>query len=458
MHSTKDIPIKTNSSLPSLSENTFFRYFSFVALYFAQGVPEGMLLFGIPAWMAMNGKTPGEIASFAIACGIPWSFKFIVAPLMDRYTFLPMGRKRPWIIFGQLGLMASCIAMAFVPDPLNNLNQFMFAGFVVSFFGAFQDVATDGMAVDIVPTDEQARANGLMWGSKIIGVSTSLALGSWILNEYNYTTAILMLSVMIGVIVIVPICLRERECEKILPWTSGTASPETKKTQLNSWSTIFKSLYSVFSLRNSVILTLMLFIAQGSYNYIGTLLPIFTVKELGWTNVVYSQYYATAKLIGGIGGMFIGGYLIDRFGKKPMMNIYFFLMILLTSALAFLKTYWISTNFIYGFMLLYNVVYTFACIGIFAMAMQCCWKKVSASQFTLYMTLSNLGRIVFAALIGPIKGNFSWEITIFSFAIMIAMAWFLLQFLNINKQVERIVALENEDVQKQGMLVTLTEP
>lgn len=458
MLATKDITLKTNSSLPSLSENTFFRYFNFVALYFAQGVPEGMLLFGIPAWMAMNGKTPGEIASFAIACGIPWSFKFIVAPLMDRYTFLPMGRKRPWIIFGQLGLMASCIAMAFVPDPLNNLNQFMFAGFVVSFFGAFQDVATDGMAVDIVPTDEQARANGLMWGSKIIGVSTSLALGSWILNEYNYTTAILMLAVMIGIILIVPICLRERECEKILPWTSGKASPETKKTQLTSWSTIFKSLYSVFSLRNSVILTLILFIAQGSYNYIGTLLPIFTVKELGWTNVVYSQYYATAKLIGGIGGMFIGGYLIDRFGKKPMMNIYFFLLILLTAGLAFLKTYWISTNFIYGFMLMYNVVYTFACIGIFAMAMQCCWKKVSASQFTLYMTISNLGRIVFAALIPPIKGSFSWEITIFSFAIMIAMAWFLLQFLNINKQVERIEELEYEDVQKKGMLVTLSEP
>ena len=455
---SKRLYIKTNNSLPTLSENTFFRYFNFVALYFAQGVPEGMLLFGIPAWMAMNGKTSGEIASFAIACGIPWSFKFIVAPLMDRYSYLPMGRKRPWVIFGQLGLMASCFAMAFVPDPLNNLNQFMFAGFVVSFFGAFQDVATDGMAVDIIPTDQQARANGLMWGSKIIGSSTSLALGSWILNEYNYTTAILMLSVMIGFIVIVPICIREREGEKILPWTSGTASPETKKTQLTSWSTIFKSLYSVFSLRNSVILTLILFISAGSYNYIGTLLPIFTVKELGWTNVAYSNYYATAKLIGGIGGMLVGGFLIDRFGKKPMMNIYFFLMVLLTSALAFLKTYWISTSFIYGFMLIYNVIYTFACIGIFAIAMQCCWKKVSASQFTLYMTISNLGRIVFAALIVPIKGNFSWEITLFSFAIMISMAWLLLQFLNIDKQVDRIVKLENEDLEKQEMSVTLTKP
>jgi len=99
------ITIKESKTLPSLTENSFLRYFNFIALYFAQGVPEGMLLYGIPAWMAVNGKTPGEIAGFAVACGLPWSFKFIVAPLMDRYTYLPMGRKRPWVILGQIGLI-----------------------------------------------------------------------------------------------------------------------------------------------------------------------------------------------------------------------------------------------------------------------------------------------------------------------------------------------------------------
>ena len=447
------IPLKQSGSIPALSENTFLRYFNFIALYFAQGVPEGMLFYGIPAWMAMNGKSPGEIAGFAVVCGLPWSFKFIVAPLMDRYTYLPMGRKRPWVLLGQTGLILSCIAMAYVPDPLNNLNLLMAAGFVVSFFGAFQDVATDGMAVDIIPINQQARANGLMWGSKIIGISSSLALGSWLLNKYDFTTAILLLAVMIGAIMLVPLFLRERQGEKIAPWTSGTASAETKKLQLTSWITIFKSLYSVFSLRNSLLLACILFICQGAYNYIDTLLPIFTVKELGWTNVSYSQFYATAKLIGGIGGMLIGGILIDRFGKKRMMNIYFIGMVLLTGTLAFLKMYWVTNIFIYGFMMIYNVLYTFACIGIFAIAMECCWKKVSASQFTLYMTISNLGRIVLAALIGPIKSNFNWQITLFAFAVMIAFAWLLLQFLNINKQVERVVNLENRDNENQMTIV-----
>ncbi|MBK6381214.1 MAG: MFS transporter [Chitinophagaceae bacterium] len=454
MKTAISISLKQSSTIPALSENVFLRYFNFIALYFAQGVPEGMLFYGIPAWMAMNGKTPGEIAGFAVACGLPWSFKFIVAPLMDRYTYLPMGRKRPWVLLGQIGLIASCIAMAYVPDPLNNLNLFMAAGFVVSFFGAFQDVATDGMAVDIIPVNQQARANGLMWGSKIVAISTTLALGTWLLNKYDFTTSILMLAVMISIIMLVPLFLRERQGEKIAPWSSGTSSPETRKLQLTSWVSIFRSLYSVFSLRNSLLLALILFIAQGAYNYIETLLPIFTVKALNWTNGSYSQFFATAKIIGGIGGMLIGGILIDKFGKKRMMNIYFFSMVFFTAVLAFSKIYWKDSSFIYAFMILYNIVYTFACIGIFAIAMQCCWKKVSASQFTLYMTIGNLGRIALAALIGPITANFNWQISIFAFAVMIAVAWFIMQFLNINKQVERVVDLENKDAKTDLLLVS----
>ena len=52
---------------------------------------------------------------------------------------------------GQAGLVLSCIYMAYLPDPLNNLNRMMVVAFIVSGFGAFQDVATDGMAVDVIP-------------------------------------------------------------------------------------------------------------------------------------------------------------------------------------------------------------------------------------------------------------------------------------------------------------------
>src|SRR5688572_32446086 len=103
---------KKTRHFPALSEKSTLRYFSFAALYIAQGIPEGLTYYAIPAWMAMNGKSATEIGGFIAVIGIPWSFKILVAPLMDRFTYLPMGRRRPWVLFGQLGLIISFIAMA----------------------------------------------------------------------------------------------------------------------------------------------------------------------------------------------------------------------------------------------------------------------------------------------------------------------------------------------------------
>ena len=194
----------------------------------------GMLFVGLPAWMAMKGKTPSEIGAFATACALPWTFKFVVAPLMDRYTYLPMGRKRPWVLFGQIGLVASLVAMAYVPDPLHNLRLFMAAAFLVSAFGAIQDAATDGMAVDTIPEAEQAQANGLMGGARMIGSSLALALGSWVLTAYSFAAAMLAVAAMIGFVTLVPILLREQPGEKFAPWTAGRTSEEAEKLQASS--------------------------------------------------------------------------------------------------------------------------------------------------------------------------------------------------------------------------------
>lgn len=432
--------------LPVLSSSSFLRYFTFTALYFAEGLQMGLLFVGIPAWMAVNNKTPTEIGSVAFACALPWTFKFVVAPLMDRYTILPMGRKRPWVIAAQMGLVASLILLAYVPHPLSNLKAFMGAIFIVSMFGAIQDGATDGMAVDIVPTDEQARANAFMGGARMIGSSISLALTSWLMNAYNFTVATLVLATVIGLITLVPICLREQRGEKILPWTPGAASAEAEKMQLTSWATILNSLYSLFRLKNSLLVSLLLFVSMGAYNYFETLLPLFTVKVSGWTNITYSRAFATADLIGGIGGIFLGGYLIERFGKKRMIGIYFLLIILITASLAALKLYWTSSAFIYGFIITYRWLNAFAKIGVYALAMECCSKIVSASQFTFYMTVGAVGSMVGATLIGPVKERFSWEITFCLFAVMLVVACSIVGLLNIRKHVVQITALEKREL------------
>jgi PAT family beta-lactamase induction signal transducer AmpG len=205
----------------------------------------------------------------------------------------------------------------------------------------------------------------------------------------------------------------------------------------------------VISLRNSLLVATVLFVSQGSFNYVATLLPIFTVQELGWTDQAYAQYFSVASLVGGIGGMVIGGYLIDRHGKLTMMHLYFALLIVLTVVFVFLKDLWPSSWFIAAFMVIYQLLYVFGCIGIFAIAMECCWQRVSASQFTIFMTIGNLGRITGAKGIGIMKSHFTWEYTILAYAAMVALSWFIMRFLHIRNHLQQVDHLERRHVEQE---------
>ena len=64
-------------------------------MYFAHGIPQGLLAIAIPAWLASLGVGASEIGSYLAVILLPWAFKLVTGPLMDRYEFLPMSRRPP---------------------------------------------------------------------------------------------------------------------------------------------------------------------------------------------------------------------------------------------------------------------------------------------------------------------------------------------------------------------------
>ena len=114
------------------------------------------------------------------------------------------------------------------------------------FFSAFQDVAVDGLAIDILPVNQQARANGLMWGSETMGIALSVALGSVFINKFGFSITILSFSFFVFLIMFLPLFIRERPGEKILPWMPGKASEIAENMQLKDWKSIFRNLINVF--------------------------------------------------------------------------------------------------------------------------------------------------------------------------------------------------------------------
>ena len=270
----------------------------------------------------------------------------------------------------------------------------MIAGFFISFFGAFQDVATDGMAVELVPEDQQARANGLMWGSKVIGVALTLAGGTALINTLGFSTAIPFMSLAFAFFILIPLGFRERPGEKFLPWTQGKASEFSKSIQLKSWKKILKNLFKVFILPSSLFLAPSICFNGLLNGFMDTLLPIYTIQELGWTNTSYSQLYSVVTIVSGLFGMFVGGFLVDFYGEKKMLSIYLSCYIACLFIMTSLTAFWGYTTIIFSFILIVTQLSVFISIGYFASAMQLSFKRVAATQFPEDLPLEHYEQIV----------------------------------------------------------------
>jgi PAT family beta-lactamase induction signal transducer AmpG len=449
-----------NKKDSSLSESPFLRYFTFIVLYFSQGIPEGITIFAIPAWMAINGKSTIEIAGYSAIVIMPFSLKILLAPLMERYTYLPMGRRKPWLLFGQLGIMCSLIALSFIPDPLNNISLITTVVLCVHLFIMFQDIATDSLVIDIVPTEQQGKANSFMWGSKTIGTSISMFMGSWLFNQYGFSNAVLIMAVPVMLIIFVPLMLKERKGEKLLPWTKGKTSPDAALLAIDSWGKLFTSFKKVVLLKNTILLLIAVFITMAALHYVRTLLPIFTIKELGWNNVFYSKIYSTCNLAGGIIGIVVGAFVIQRFGIIRLIQGSFLLTVILAVTMASLSPLWTKNNFVTGFIAVFCTLFTLINIGVLALAMHLCWKRISAIQFTFCMTIFNAGLASGAALLGYLRSNFEWQVLFLVFALMIIISMAIFRFIKTKRHREEVDVLERQylDVlQSEGSLLVQSE-
>ena len=79
------------------------RYAVGALMYFAQGIPQGLLGIALPAWLVSEGASAGQIGTYLALVTLPWSFKLLSGPIMDRFEYLPMGRRRPWVLAMQAG-------------------------------------------------------------------------------------------------------------------------------------------------------------------------------------------------------------------------------------------------------------------------------------------------------------------------------------------------------------------
>lgn len=441
--------------LPSLSDSEWLRYVTFAALYVAQGIPEGFLFYAVPAWLASHGLSAAQIGAFVGISILPWSFKLINAPLMDRFTYLPMGRRRPWVLLGQCGLVVSFGLFGLIDNPGEQIVAMTALGFLVSFFGSFQDVAVDGMAIDVLPEHQQARANGIMWGSKTVGISSAVAVGAFSMNRWGFSATVMLFAAGVLAIMVFPVLFRERPGEKRFFGTRGRPSPEAKANQLHDWKSIFVSLRSVFFLPVSLLMGVAVFSTALGRGMIDTFLPIVTVQELGWSDTAYANAFAVANLISGLVGMVVAGALVDFFGKVRMMKVFLVGLTVTVLAMSLAAGRWGTPGVVFAFIIGFYVLQVSYTVAVFATAMQLCWKRVAATQFTLYMAVSNLGLAVGPVLFGQLTRWLSYSTVLLFYLVFSGFSLMIYRLVRLERHQPEVDRLEREMA---DMTAPLIEP
>ncbi|MCY3812186.1 MAG: MFS transporter [Gammaproteobacteria bacterium] len=426
----------------ALIERRWLRFALFTSCYFAQGVPLGLLSRAVPPRLAELGFGVSDVALVGTVVAIPWAIKLVGGPFMDRFKFPAMGFRRPWVLAAQAGLTLSLVGLAFVPLSADaSLVPLMAAGFLVNAFAATQDVAVDGMAIDVLQIDERGRANAFMGFGQAAGIAAFGALCGYLLSHWGLAAGAIACAAMLAGVFVFAALVRERPGERLLPWTEGQAT-ERAETAKRGFRSIFADLMRVLFLPMSLLLVAVEFINRVRDGMEVAVFPVFAVEQLGYTTTEYTSFTGIVGMASALAGAMLG-FVIDRHGAKR-----FLLVALVGSAACHLvagslPSLWENPDAV---LVLAGLIYLFTqliFVATIALFMNLCWPRIAATQFAIYMSLANLSRTTGSGAMAVVGDHLTFAQDLLIMGALLAISAGLLLLYNQSAHTARLAALEH---------------
>ena len=186
-------------------------------LGFSSGLP--LLLVGatLKAWMFQSGVDLKTIGYFSLV-KLPYTWKVLWAPILDRYRVAPFGRRRGWMLIAQGGLIASLVAFSRM-DPARDTGFIIALAVLAAFFSASQDIAIDAYRREVLPTEELGLGSSLAVFGYRMGTLVA-GSGAFILaDQMAWPVVYLLMAVFMLVGVITAFVCPEPEIPATAPTT-----------------------------------------------------------------------------------------------------------------------------------------------------------------------------------------------------------------------------------------------
>lgn len=342
----------------------------FTLLYVSEGGPIGFIWWALPTLLRTRGLAVEEITKLTALLVLPWTFKFLWAPLVDSLRNSRWGF-RGWIMSTQLLMGLTLIPLIWL-DPLSDYKMWRGLLLLHAFSAATQDVSVDALAINSVPEHSRGAINGYMQAGMLVGRS-AFGGGALLASAYIGLHAVFIaLIACVWLSLVMLLFVKE-------PTMTG------RRTGVSAFAL---NLQQAFRRRNTWLGIMFALFSAAAFEATGALAGPF-LTDRGVSKKTIGLFFALPVVIGTLLGGIIGGRVSDRIGRTKAVGIFlvgFVMTILLLSASDFLAA---SRLVLLGSL---TAMYIF--IGLFvaasyALFMDLTDRRVGGTQFSTYMSATN---------------------------------------------------------------------
>ena len=356
-----------------------------LTLGFASGLPLALTSGTLQAWMTVEGLDIKTIGFFSLV-GQAYIFKFLWAPLMDRYTPPLLGRRRGWLLVTQLGLVVAIAAMAFCP-PQQALWTLAALATLVAFLSASQDIVFDAYSTDVLRPEERGAGAAVKVLGYRLAMLVSGGLALYLADRVlGWSNMYLLMAGLMGVGLLTLFWAPEPDVPARAPRTLEEA--------------VLGPLRDFFGRQGAWWLLLLIVLYKLGDAFAGSLSTTFLIRGLGFDPGEVGIVNKTLGLAATIVGALFGGSLMVRLGLYRSLMLFGILQAVSNLG------YWIlsvTPPHLWSMgatIAIENVCGGMGTAAFVALLMTLCNRSFSATQYALLSALASIGRVY----VGPTSG------------------------------------------------------
>ena len=385
------------------------KMFVMLILGYSSGLPLMLTASSLLIWYKDSGIDIKSISMLTLVA-IPYTLKYLWAPLLDKISIKGLGRRKGWILLSQLGLILLIATMSIFSPDISPLT-IAFIAFLISFTSATQDIAINAYQTEILSEKERALGNSIAVMGYRIGmiVTGSLVL---IFADYfdNWHIALLCTLPFFMIAPIVTIFVKENN------------NIQPPKTYSDAFIKPFAEFFTRKGITTAMIILAILILYKLADAIAFSLNSVFFM-DLGFSKTAIAVSYKTTSLFATMAGLLAGGAIAYKIGIFRSFLLFSFIMAFANLTYALLAIVGMNYPLMVSSVFVEYFCGAMGTAILVAMIMSLVNKSFSATQFAILTSIDSLARVFVGPFAGNIQYHYGWTtLFILSFVIGICIS------------------------------------